>query len=244
MGENKKISKKKVAIIVMTIVILIVAISFKLKYDLGSSINTIFFFIDVGLFLGFMGNRIYKDWKIKEEMYYLNQELKKISSTYITQEEYQKISNDFSEGKYSTLKEEWDSFAESIFFENNIAFQTVDAELFFNDSTLLKEKMNKRLLWLIVIIILLLSSFNVILQIKHSLSKKKSIREEIVAVNKKIEEIKADIEKYDKKIASLDDEFEKEKVARNMFQMVKENEVIYKYVEKNNNKTENTEEEK
>jgi len=104
--------------------------------------------------------------------------------------------------------------------------------------------MNKRLLWLIVIIILLLSSFNVILQIKHSLSKKKSIREEIVAVNKKIEEIKADIEKYDKKIASLDDEFEKEKVARNMFQMVKENEVIYKYVEKNNIKTEKTEEEK
>ena len=104
--------------------------------------------------------------------------------------------------------------------------------------------MNKRLLWLIVIIILLLSSFNVILQIKHSLSKKKSIREEIVAVNKKIEEIKADIEKYDKKIASLDDEFEKEKVARNMFQMVKENDVIYKYVEKNYNKTEKTEEEK
>ena len=103
--------------------------------------------------------------------------------------------------------------------------------------------MNKRLLWLIVIIILLLSSFNVILQIKHSLSKKKSTREEIIAVNKKIEEIKADIEKYDKKIASLDDEFEKEKVARNMFQMVKENELIYKYVEKNN-KTENTEEEK
>ena len=104
--------------------------------------------------------------------------------------------------------------------------------------------MNKRLLWLIVIIILLLSSFNVILQIKHSLSKKKSTREEIIAVNKKIEEIKADIEKYDKKIASLDDEFEKEKVARNMFKMVKENEVIYKYVEKNNNKTEKTEEEK
>ena len=104
--------------------------------------------------------------------------------------------------------------------------------------------MNKRLLWLIVIIILLLSSFNVILQIKHSLSKKKSTREEIIAVNKKIEEIKADIEKYDKKIASLDDEFEKEKVARNMFQMVKENEVTYKYVEKNHNKIENTEEEK
>ena len=104
--------------------------------------------------------------------------------------------------------------------------------------------MNKRLFWLMVIIVLLALSFNVIPQITHSRSKKNSIKEEIIAVNKKIEEIKADIEKYDKKIASLDDEFEKEKVARNMFQMVKENEVIYKYVEKNNNKTENTEEEK
>ena len=105
--------------------------------------------------------------------------------------------------------------------------------------------MNKRLFWLMVIIVLLALSFNVIPQITHSHSKKNSIKEEIIAVNKKIEEIKADIEKYDKKIASLDDEFEKEKVARNMFQMVKENEVIYKYVEKNtNNKTKKTEEEK
>lgn len=170
MGENKKFSKKKVAIIVMTIVILIVAISFKLKYDLGSSINTIFFFIDVGLFLGFMGNRIYKDWKIKEEMYYLNQELKKISSTYITQEEYQKISNDFSEGKYSTLKEEWDSFAESIFFENDVAFQTVDAELFFNDSTLLKEKMNKRLLDYVPQLLLAIGIFGTFLGLVLGLS--------------------------------------------------------------------------
>ena len=146
MEENKKFSIKKIAIIIITVIILIIAILFKLKYDLGGAINTTFFFIDVGLFLGFIGVRIYKDWKIKEEMYYLNQELKKVSSTYITQEEYQKISNDFSEGKYSTLKEEWDSFAESVFFENDVAFQTVDAELFFNDSTLLKERMNKRLL--------------------------------------------------------------------------------------------------
>ena len=146
MEENKKFSIKKIAIIIITVIILIIAIIFKLKYDLGGAINTTFFLIDVGLFLGFIGVRIYKDWKIKEEMYYLNQELKKVSSTYITQEEYQKISNDFSEGKYSTLKEEWDSFAESVFFENDVAFQTVDAELFFNDSTLLKERMNKRLL--------------------------------------------------------------------------------------------------
>lgn len=102
--------------------------------------------------------------------------------------------------------------------------------------------MNRRLLWLIVIIILLLSSFNVILQIGHSLSKKNSTKDEILSVNKKINEVKADIEKYNKKINSLDDEFEKERVARNMFQMVKENEVIYKYVEKN--KIKSTKEEK
>ena len=146
MEENKKFSMKKIAIIIITVIILIVAIIFKLKYDIGGAINTAFFLLDVAIFLGFMGVRIYKDWKIKEEMYYLNQELKKVSSAYITQEEYQKISNDFLEGKYSTLKEEWDSFAESVFFENDVAFQTVDAELFFNDSTLLKERMNKRLL--------------------------------------------------------------------------------------------------
>ena len=46
--------------------------------------------------------------------------------------------------------------------------------------------MNKKLLWLIVIIILLLSSFNVVPQIKHNISKKNSTKEEIIAVNKKI----------------------------------------------------------
>jgi len=46
---------------------------------------------------------------------------------------------------------------------------------------------------------------------------------------------KKNIAKYDRKIESLDDDFEKERVARNMFQMVKDNEVIYKYVEKDNN---------
>ena len=147
MEENKKISKKKVGVVITTIIILVIAITFKLFFDRKNQINTIFFCIDIVIFLGFTGRRIYKDWKIKEEMYYLNKELKKIKSpAYITQEEYQKIEKDFKDGLYSTLVEEWNSFSESIFFEDKIAFQTVDAELFFNDSTLLKERMNKRLL--------------------------------------------------------------------------------------------------
>ena len=170
MEENKKFSMKKIAIIVITVIILIVAIIFKLKYDLGGAINTAFFLLDVAIFLGFMGVRIYKDWKIKEEMYFLNQELKKVSSTYITQDEYQKINNDFSEGRYSTLKEEWNSFAESVFFENEVALQTVDAELFFNDSTLLKERMNKRLLDYVPQLLLAIGIFGTFLGLVLGLS--------------------------------------------------------------------------
>ena len=170
MEENKKFSMKKIAIIIITVIILIVAIIFKLKYDLGGPINTAFFLLDVAIFLGFMGVRIYKDWKIKEEMYFLNQELKKVSSTYITQDEYQKINNDFSEGRYSTLKEEWNSFAESVFFENEVALQTVDAELFFNDSTLLKERMNKRLLDYVPQLLLAIGIFGTFLGLVLGLS--------------------------------------------------------------------------
>ena len=170
MEENKKFSMKKIAIIVITVIILIVAIIFKLKYDLGGAINTAFFLLDVAIFLGFMGVRIYKDWKIKEEMYFLNQELKKVSSTYITQDEYQKINNDFLEGRYSTLKEEWNSFAESVFFENEVALQTVDAELFFNDSTLLKERMNKRLLDYVPQLLLAIGIFGTFLGLVLGLS--------------------------------------------------------------------------
>ena len=95
--------------------------------------------------------------------------------------------------------------------------------------------MSKRLGWLLLIMFLVLMTFNVTSQIKHNMSKKNSIQEEIKIVNKKIEETTANIAKYDRKIESLDDDFEKERVARNMFKMVKDNEVIYKYVEKDNN---------
>ena len=147
MEENKKISKKKLGVIIATVIILVIAIVFKLSYDRKNAIKTAFFCIDIAIFLGFTVTRVYRDWKIKEEMYFLNKELKKVSSaSYISQEEYNKIDEGFKEGLYPNLVEEWNSFSESIFFENEIAFQTVDAELFFNDSTLLKERMNKRLL--------------------------------------------------------------------------------------------------
>ena len=171
MEENKKISKKKLGVIVATVIIFVIAIGFKLFYDRKNLINTLFFCIDVAIFLGFTGTRIYKDWKIKEEMYFFNKELKEVSSSsYIAQEDYEKLNNNFLEGKYSTLKEEWDSFSESIFFENGIAFQTVDAELFFNDSTLLRERMNKRLLDYIPQLLLAIGLFGTFLGLVLGLS--------------------------------------------------------------------------
>ena len=47
--------------------------------------------------------------------------------------------------------------------------------------------MSKRLFWLIGIMVLVLMTFNVMSQIKHNMSKKNSIQEEIKIVNKKIE---------------------------------------------------------
>ena len=171
MEENKKVSKKKLGVIVATVIILVIAIVFKLFYDKKNPINTLFFCMDMAIFLGVVGTRIYKDWKIKEEMYFFNKELKEVSSSsYIAQEEYEKLNNNFLEGKYSTLKEEWDSFSESVFFENGEAFQTVDAELFFNESTLLKEKMNKRLLDYIPQLLLAIGIFGTFLGLVLGLS--------------------------------------------------------------------------
>ena len=48
--------------------------------------------------------------------------------------------------------------------------------------------MSKRLGWLLLIMFLVLMTFNVTSQIKHNMSKKNSIQEEIKIVNKKIEE--------------------------------------------------------
>lgn len=48
----------------------------------------------------------------------------------------------------------------------------------------------------------------------------------------KIEKLKAKIQKYDSKINVMEDEFEREKIARNRLQMIKENEEIYRFINK------------
>ena len=96
--------------------------------------------------------------------------------------------------------------------------------------------MSKRLITIGIVFLFLLTA-NVILQINHNRAKKKNIQEEIALVNEKIADLKEQIKRYDERIASLSNDFEKEKLARNMIKMAKPDEVIYKFVDKENNQT-------
>lgn len=95
--------------------------------------------------------------------------------------------------------------------------------------------MSKRLITIGIVFLFLLTA-NVILQINHNRAKKKNIQEEIALVNEKIANLKEQIKRYDERIASLSNDFEKEKLARNMIKMAKPDEVIYKFVDKDKDK--------
>lgn len=53
-------------------------------------------------------------------------------------------------------------------------------------------------------------------------------------IAKKIELAKNRIEDYNKSIETLEDDFQREKIARNRLQMVKEQEEIYRFIKTNN----------
>lgn len=95
--------------------------------------------------------------------------------------------------------------------------------------------MSKRLITIGIVFLFLLTA-NVILQINHNRAKEKNIQEEIALVNEKIANLKEQIKRYDERIASLSNDFEKEKLARNMIKMAKPDEVIYKFVDKDKDK--------
>lgn len=91
--------------------------------------------------------------------------------------------------------------------------------------------MNKKIL--ISLGVISLFSLNVIPQIKNSISKKENLENEIQLMKAKISLLDEQINKYDRFIQKLETDFEQEKIARNNLKMVKENEVIYKLIEKN-----------
>lgn len=89
--------------------------------------------------------------------------------------------------------------------------------------------MDKKIL--IYIGIISLFSLKVIPQIKNNISKKENLKNEIEMAENKIEQLKEQILKYENFIQKLETEFEQEKIARNKLKMIKENEVIYKLIE-------------
>lgn len=93
--------------------------------------------------------------------------------------------------------------------------------------------MNKKFGIFIALIFLGLN-FKVLRQIFNNSSKYKNIENEIKITEEKIKKIDEQIYKYDEFIKKLDENFEQEKIARNNLKMVKENEIIYRLIEKNN----------
>lgn len=88
------------------------------------------------------------------------------------------------------------------------------------------------LIGIIVFLIFLMFNISVFRQIINNYSKKENIQNEILKIEEKISETDLEIKKYDKFIASLQNKFEQEKIARNKLKMVKSNEVIYKLIKK------------
>ncbi|MBS9775651.1 MAG: septum formation initiator family protein [Fusobacterium sp.] len=84
----------------------------------------------------------------------------------------------------------------------------------------------------IIFLIFLLFNISVLKQIMTNRSKNQNIKNEIMKVDEKIEKTDIEIEKYDKFIANLENDFEQESIARNKLKMIKEGEVIYKLIKK------------
>lgn len=84
---------------------------------------------------------------------------------------------------------------------------------------------------LIYIGLISLFSLKVIPQIKNNISKKENLENEIKTAEIKIKQLKEQILKYENFIQKLETDFEQEKIARNKLKMIRENEVIYKLIE-------------
>lgn len=102
---------------------------------------------------------------------------------------------------------------------------------------MIQEKFSRYLFWLVIILLsFFLFVYKPLNQISKNISKKKNITEEIQILDEKIAVIDKQLEKYDDHIKKLKDLYEQEKIARNKLKMVKNGEVIYKSIEKQEEK--------
>ena len=79
-------------------------------------------------------------------------------------------------------------------------------------------------------LIILLNLHYFVPYIYRSFVKIEKLKKEQIELNEKIEKTKLKIEDYNNKIDNLEDDFQRESIARNRLQMVKENEEIYRFI--------------
>ncbi len=79
-------------------------------------------------------------------------------------------------------------------------------------------------------LIILLNLYYFVPYIYRSFVKIEKLKKEQIELNEKIEKTKLKIEDYNNKIDNLEDDFQRESIARNRLQMVKENEEIYRFI--------------
>lgn len=84
--------------------------------------------------------------------------------------------------------------------------------------------------------IVLLNLYYFVPYISRSYVKIEKLKREQKELEEKIEIAKNRIEDYNKSIDTLEDDFQREMIARNKLQMIRENEEIYRFINLNNNK--------
>ena len=146
---------KKTYIYIYTLLTVLTAVFIKVKLldknlfsidskDFG---NNIFFWVMTLVFIFTILTRVRKDKKILEEIEYVMTELKDVNLDNINSE-FQIINNKLLDNiKYKNISEIWNSYNDTIMIlKDGKVCQTVDAELFYNSESLMKEKMNFKLL--------------------------------------------------------------------------------------------------
>lgn len=83
---------------------------------------------------------------------------------------------------------------------------------------------------LIVILLIVIAKYGVI--VYKNWMKYQNTKEYSENLSQDIEEINSNIKDIQEKIKLLNDKFYREKIARNKLQMIKNNEKIYRYIEK------------
>lgn len=88
----------------------------------------------------------------------------------------------------------------------------------------------RNILKFFLFLIILLNLYYFVPYIYRSFVKIEKLKKEQIELNEKIEKTKLKIDEYNNKIDNLEDDFQRESIARNRLQMVKENEEIYRFI--------------